>query len=312
MIRPHRLLGAVALVLVPAVALAGYSASSFKKDEKYSKATTYTIAAALDSKPETAWISDPEQEPVGQWVEIDVPAATVDKLGIMNGWQMDDNTRGDYARIKKIKVDMYDLKDMKLQGSAEVVVEDKAGWQAIELPDTKVGTEMLGGKLKLTITEVYPGQDFPNIAVSELLVQLVEFPAENQKLDRDPDTSGAGHGPEMMLDKNPKTFWSATQNTANFAVSGPGYGLASLMITAGPKENARPKTIEMSANGVTVQRTLENLDTPQSVKMPAIVGYTGSTWGSVEVKILDVYPGTTGLPLAITEMQVMAATVEDI
>ena len=71
------------VLLVPALAYAGYEASSFKKEDKLGK-NYWNAPSALDSKTETCWQVDPEQDNAGQWISVDVPSGTdVDKLGMI-------------------------------------------------------------------------------------------------------------------------------------------------------------------------------------------------------------------------------------
>ena len=50
---------------------------------------------------------------------------------------------------------------------------------------------------------------------------------------------------------------------------------------------------------------LENTDSMQFLKVPSVTGYTGSAWGSIEIRVLEVYPGSSeGAELAISELTV--------
>ncbi|MEQ1569813.1 MAG: discoidin domain-containing protein [Myxococcota bacterium] len=291
---------------------AGFEVSSFRKEDKLGK-TYWSAASALDSKMETCWQVDPEQPNVGQWIQMDVPASEVDKIGVVVGWAKDDDTFGDYARIKAAKVEILDGSSGAVVATANVSFEDKNGWQIIDLPDTKIGTEVSGGKVKLTVTDVYPGKDYPSLAVSEVRVHLKEFPAASMTLSRPFDTESGSNSAAMATDGNAKTFWAATAPSANFAMKGPGYGLASLGIQSGPKAFARPKTVEITANQAVVTHVLP--DTPgalQWVLLPCLVGYTGGSWGEVEIKIVDSYPGdvaTNGV--AIAELKLNAGSIEE-
>lgn len=313
MSRVHALLPALILAL-PVAAHAGFEASSFRKEDKLGK-TYWAAASALDSKPETCWQVDPEQQNVGQWIALDVPAAEVDKLGVIIGWAKDDETFGDYARIKAAKIEIMDSGSgtPTVVATANVTFEDKPGWQLVDLPDTKVGGEVLGGRVKLTVTDVYPGRDFPSLAVSEVRVHLKEFPAGSMALSRPFDSEVAPNTAAMATDGNAKTFWAANGPAATFAVKGPGFGLASIGIQSGPKAFARPKTVEITANQAVSKQVLP--DTPgamQWVLLPCLVGYTGGAWGEVEVKILDSYPGdvaTNGV--AIAELKLNAGSIEE-
>ncbi len=301
------------VLCAPLVAEAGYGVSSFKKENQLGK-NYWNAASALDSKPETAWMVDPEQNNNGQWLELDVPTGTdVDKLGVMIGWGKDDETFSDYARLKAAKVEIFDVSGgvPTLVNTADVTFEDKSGWQVVELPDTKIAG--INGKVKVTVVDTYPGKDFPGLAVSEVRVHLKEFPAETFAITRPFDAETPGHGGENVMDGDPKTYWEAPGTTATFGFRANGYGLSSLGIQSVAKGNARPKTLEITANQTTTREVLP--DKPgelQWVLLPCLVGYTGGAWGEIQVKIVDVYPGEDPMKgVAIAEMKAMAGSIEE-
>lgn len=301
-------------LLAPSVALAGYEVSSFKKEDKLGK-NYWNAASALDSKAETCWQVDPEQNNAGQWIQIDTPAGEVDKLGMITGWGKDDETFSDYSRIKAAKVEIFEAGPgtPKLLAETTVTFEDKNGWQVVDLPDTKVGGEVLGGRVRITVTETYPGKDFPNLAVSEARIHLKEFPATSATFGATPSSEAGSNTGDLMMDGNAKTFWAATGSEATFSIKAPGYGLASFGIQSGPKSHARVKTLEITANHATVREVLP--DQPGQVipvLLPCLVGYTGGAWGEVQVKIVDTYPGDVASNgVAIAELKVMAGSIEE-
>jgi hypothetical protein len=294
------------------LAHAGYEASSFRKDERLGK-NYWNAASALDSNLETAWQIDPESENAGEWIALDVPAGEIDKIAMVIGYAKNEDTFTDYARVKTAKVSVFNAgADGGLLGEHTVSFEDKSGWQVVDLPDTRVGGEVLGGRVKVTVVETYPGKDFPNLAISEVRVHMKEFPAESLRLARPPDSEADPNIGDRMVDRDPKTFWAANTDTAVFAVSAPGYGLASLGVTQGPKTHARPKTIELHANQASVTHVLEDKPgTMQWVLLPCLVGYTGGAWGEVEVRIVDAYPGEGMNGSAISELKLSAGSIEE-
>lgn len=313
-----RRLAFVSLVLLPAVALAsGFRASSFKKETRLG-ANYWNIASALDGKMDTCWMVDPESENVGEWFEVDVPRSEVDKLGLVIGWAKDEATFKDYARIKAVKVEMFgDAKaeDVKV-GEATIAFEDKMGMQWIELPDTKVGGEITGGKVRVTVTEVYGGEDYPNLAVSELIVGLKEMDVPSTAIPfRTEPPSVAGHAAAMMTDNNPATFWSGTGDGLEFDIRPEGYGVSSLGIVPGPAGSARPKTVEITVSDITVSVTLPEpkageKPVPTWVNLPSVVGYTGSAWGTIHIKLIDSYPGPKDPNVAIGELKLRYTAYE--
>ncbi len=303
-------LAVMALVLASADAQAGSEASSFKKESRLGS-NYWNAGSAMDSKPETCWQNDPEELVPGSWIAVETPKGTIDKLGVMIGWEKDDETFLDYARLKKALVEIYETGsgDPVKKGEAVVTFADKRGWQVVELPNTKVGGELLGGgRVKITVQEFYPGKDFPNLAVSEVRVQLKEFEAGTLRVTT-PPASGNG---EKLVDGSTRTVWVGDEPSASFAIAAPGYGLSSLGVVQAGKTYARPKTITIKANGNEV--THELADKPgvkQSVLLPYIMGYTGGAWGDIQVDVSEVYPGSQE-KLAIAEVSLMAGSIEEI
>lgn len=301
----------VALVLVPTVADAGFRVSSFKKETRLG-ANFWNVAAALDAKPETCWMVDPEADNVGQWIEVDLPKGTVDKLSVQIGWAKDQGTYKDYTRVKSMRVQVYNTLEEgdKLVADQEVTFEDQYEPQVVDFPDTEIGSDLFGGKLKATITSTYEGDDYPTVALSEFLILLKEMDAK-AKVSSELGAAD-GHDTTSMLDDNPKTFWVSPSkgDGTNFHVEAPGFGVSSIGFEEGPKTHARPKTVEIVANDVTRRYTLEDKAGTQWFLLPAVTGYTGSTWGDVSVTLIDSYPGSTTDAAAIAEVKLKATNYE--
>ena len=51
--------------------------------------------------------------------------------------------------------------------------------------------------------------------------------------------------------------------------------------------------MKVSSSNRSMVHELENTDAMQFVKVPSFTGYTGSAWGEVEIKVLEVYPGSS-------------------
>lgn len=298
-------------VLLPAAALAGATASSFKKETRLG-ANYWNGQSAVDGKLETAWMVPGESTNLGEWIQVDVPRGTVDKLAIVPGWAKDDETWSDHPRIKKAKLDIYccaDSEAMAITGTTEVSFEDKPGWQIIDITDLEVGNELFGGRLRLSVMEIYPGADFPNLAVSELVVHLKEFNAKVSIAESSGEA--AGFPATNAVDENPKTFWVVDPKGAALTFSAPGYGVSSVGFTHGPKEYAHAKVVKITANGREQVTELPNTPGVHFAPVPAVVGYTGSAWGDVQVEIVEVHPGTKP-ELAIAELAVKATNFEGI
>jgi hypothetical protein len=301
-------------LLLPSLALGGFQASSYKKEAR--KGDNYWNAgAALDANPESCWQVDPEDTNEGVWMEMDIPSSEVDKIGAIIGWDKSENAFKDYARIKTAKVQVYNMAGGERKQVVEHTLsfEDKQGWQVIDIPDGKVGGEVHGGKVRITVTEVYPGKDYPNLAVSELRVHLKEFPAETLDIATPPSSEDPQHDGGLMIDGSDRSFYASAggSDPVTMAFRAKGYGLSSLGIQPGKKPYARPKTIEMTANDMPSTHVLEDKPEMQWLLLPAVIGYTGSGWGEVQIKIVDVYEGDPGKGVAIAEVKMMAATIED-
>ena len=265
---------------------------------------------------ETCWQVDPEQETVGQWLELDTQLGEIDQIGAVIGWDKDEESFNDFARIKKLKVEVF-AKTMggapALLGTAEAAFEDKRGWQLVDIPDVKVQGEYLGASVKMTVLETYGGKDYPNLAASELRVHLKEFPADTIQFVQPPSSEDPAHSGADALDGNPKTFWAATGSQATFSVKAPGFGLASLGFHAGPKTHARAKTVKITNQAQSITHTLA--DKPgelQWMLLPNLSGYTGGGWGEVMVEVLDVYPGDEPMNgFAVAELKLTAGSIEE-
>lgn len=294
-------------------AYAGFETSSYKKDARLGD-NYWSASAALDSNLETCWMVDPEQNNRGQWIQLDVPSATVDKLALVSGWDKSDNDFFDYARIKKAKVEVFDMggNSPVLKSETMIDVADQRGWQIFDLTDAKVGGEILGGRVRVTVVEVYEGKDYPNLAVSEVLVHLKEFAAESLELSTPPSDVGSGSG-AALTDGSTRSYWASTPGAEkpSFGVSAPGYGLSRIGLQGGPSSFARAKTIEVQANGSTLTYTMENNATMQWFLLPVMVGYTGSAWNEIQVTVVDVHEGGAGKGVAFSEVKINAATIED-
>ncbi len=303
----------IAALALVSVAYAGFDVSSMRKDSR-SGPSPWGAGAALDSDPATCWMIDGEQDNEGSWIALDVPASEVDKISIVSGWDKSEDSFFDYARIKLARVEVLDMNNGEtVVVDQQITLEDKRGWQHIDLTNGKVGGEVKGGRVRVTVLEVYPGKDYANVAVSEVRVGLKEFPAETGKLTSPPESIEAGHAAELLLDGKDTTFWASEpspEGNPTFKVAAPGYGLASIGIRPGPAPYGRPKTLVLTANDAKVTVTVEDKAVVQWFTLPVIVGYTGGAWGNVSVEITETYPGTNK-GVAIAEVKLNAATIEE-
>ena len=300
------------LALVSADAEAGFKASSFRKESRLGD-NYWNAGSALDSNNETAWMVDPEQKNAGQWIELDTPSGEVDKVGLVVGFAKDDNTFGDYARVKKVRVEAWSVEGSKVTQvlETEASFEDKQEMQIIDIDNARMGGEFGGGRVRITVLEVYDGKDYPNLAVSEVRVFLKEFPAETMQITTYPDDAEDGHGPNFLEDLKDTTWWaSAGSCEAKFEMKASGYGLSTVGIKSHKAPYARPKTVKLTANDFDITHTMKDNQDWQWLLLPTVAGYTGSAWGTITVEIVDCYEGEKGV--AISEVKMNAASIEDI
>lgn len=303
----------LALYLIPSVALAGATASAFKPEHKKG-ANFYNAQAAIDSDATSAWMVPGESPNRGEWIMIDVPKCGIDKIGGILGYAKDKESFTDYGRIKKVKIEVFNQdEDAGLTPGPTVTVDfaDKMEWQVVDInPDMDVGKELFGGKVKITIVDIYDGQDYPNFALSEILLYLKEF-------DTDVTITPAGaedsaHPIDAVKDGSVKTFWAGpTQGAAFTLTSSGGFGISSITFQNGTKDYARVKSVKVSANNKDLVQELPDTDKPQSVRVPSITGYTGGAFGDITFTVLETYPGNKNAgTLAISEMKAMATNFE--
>lgn len=296
------------LILIPAVALAGGRASHHKPENKMG-ANYWAAASAFDGKLETAWMVPGESENKGEWIEIDIPPGEVDKVAIYPGFGKSEESFKDYPRIKQVRVDVYHLDDDQnatVAGTATVDVADKAEMQVIDIADVKRGEGLFGGRVRFTVLDVYDGDDFPNLAVSEMQVMLKEFDARAKVAAVSAEANG--HGMDALTDENPKTFWEAPAGST-LTIDPVGYGISSVGFMSVGKEYSRPKTVEITVQGLTRTTVLPDAPGPQFAYAPTFNGFNGGAFGSVEVKVVDTWPGTNA-NLGVAELKMKATTYE--
>ena len=129
--RTALLLGCAAMLL-PASALAGFRVSSHRTT---GKSNDFAAASAIDDLPSTAWQIDPESEQVGEWIEIDLPKAEVDKIAMMVGWEKSEESWADYGRISEVRLELYSDGDEGMKRVLEKTLsfEDKKGSEMVLL-----------------------------------------------------------------------------------------------------------------------------------------------------------------------------------
>ena len=299
------------VAVMGAPALAGATASAFKKETKLG--TNYWNAgSAIDGRLDTCWQVPGNSENRGEWIMLDIPKGEVDAIGIFPGWGASEEKYEDYARIKELGVEVLcctDSPKMESLFSGTVQFADEARLQFSDMQDVPIGNDLFGGKIRLTIKDIYEGRDFPNVALSEVLIVMKEFDAPVAFDDVPPGADG--HGSDLMQDENAATYWvAAADSTISFTSEG--FGISSIGIQAGPAQYARAQKVRVTANDKVRETELANSADVQYAEVPPVVGYTGSAWGDIVIEILEVYPGTTQADVSIAEFTAKATNYSGI
>lgn len=295
-------------LLIPALAVAGFKTSSHKGSDQ-----TYDAASALDGNLETAWVVNPEDNNVGQYIEIDVPTSSVKGIDIVVGWAKTDEVWTDHARVKAGKIQVYTLDggEPKLVHQQDVSFEDKKDVQTVRFDPKKVGGEFDGGRVRFTITEVYKGKDYDHLAMSEFLVHLEEFDVVSYTLDGMPSSEMDDHMAIEIMDDSTRTYWAASEEgEASFSLDPGSYSVSSVGIYPGPSSMGRPKVVEISQGSSSRTYTLPNKAQWNWLEIPALMGFTGSGFGSVQVKVVETYPGSSSKNASIAEVKMKATYLE--
>ena len=304
------LVGCFLLVSLPAQA--GFRVSSFMKEARLN-ANAWNAASAIDGKLDTCWMVDPEAENIGQWFELDLPMSEVSGLSMHVGWEKSEETFLDYPRVKTVKIEVFTEEESgyKSLGEHSLSFEDKVGAQKVSFAPTKVGSELYGGRVRITIVDMYKGKDYPALAVSEIMVHLKEMDAHSTLVTA-PASSAKGHDAALLVDKNPRAYWAAGEGAtqAEMEIKAEGFGVSGLGVQPGPTSHARPKTLRVTVNNVTKTYTMKDRQVMQWFTLPAVTGYSGSAWGEVKVEVVDVYPARGSGGVAIGELSLRATNFE--
>lgn len=289
---------------------AGATASSFRPESRLG-ANYWNAQAAIDGKSDTAWMVPGNSENTGESITIDIPKGTVDKLGMLVGYAKSEETFQDYARVKSVKLEFFkenlSFEMVRLPEVREITFEDVAEFQVMDFEDVTIESEMGGGRVKITVTEIYPGRDYPNFALGEVLLYMGEFDAA--PVISDISSEASGHISMDMVDDSSRTFWAGDAEGASITFAASGFTLSRVGITPGPRSYARPKTVEVIATGRSHIQQLPDTSGVHWIEIPPVMGYTGSAWGDIQLKILEVYPGSNP-QVAISELDLKATAYE--
>jgi hypothetical protein len=311
-------------------AFAGATVSTFKSESRKPQ-NYWNGGSAIDGDPKTAWMvpgeggsvdalaeitgeaDDTNKYPRGEWIELEAPSgsvSTVESISMIVGYAIDAEKFKDYARIKSVRIDVYEYnKSMKLvqtDRTVKVNFEDKIEMQNLPISGIDIKSEM-GGKFRITVTDIYEGKDYDSFAISELMLYMKDYDAHKVNIS-DVEHGADGSVPEKMSDKNTKTYWLSEDMSTledekiRFGFDAGSATLSRMSIVLGPKSYARPKTIKVYTGGRFVTQELADSTRPQWVWIPSVTGYSGSTWDTVYVEVLDTYPGSKSQQVGIAEI----------
>ncbi len=291
-----------ALSLVPLVipmdAQAGATASAFKPEHRRG-ANYYNAQSAIDGDVKTVWQVPGDSPNLGEWIMIDVPKATVERIGVHVGWAESDERFNDYPRLKEVRIEgftMGDTRELEPAGTTTAVFEDKKDWQVVEIDKLTVGSEFSGGKIKISVVGLFDGEDYPNLAVSEVLLYLEEYETPVALLSASDEVDGKVR--ESMSDENAKSYFLTNTEGATFQVESESHGVSSIGIQAGPSDKGRPKTIKVTANNRSATYEVENTSKMQWFHVPTITGYSGGAFGEIDVHVLETHGGKATVSIA--------------
>lgn len=295
--------------------LAGVLASSHLKVSDRPEGT-YASGNLVDGKLETPWIEGAEESGVGETFTLDLPRAEVKKVMIFPGHGQDQRMFEKYSRLKEVSLSFFtvdDKRNPKPLKQQNFTFEDSFRFQEIPVTDVKLGDELFGGTVTVTIRSVYPGKDFKDTAVAEVRVVLDEWPAQLDASETSPTLTGSAK--ENLVDADLKTAWVADSSAKEpfVVLSAPEFGICAVVLTAGDAKDlkkantySRPKDIVIEIDNITVNYTLKDTLEPQRIDLPSRFGYTGSLFTPLKITVKSVYPGTKASNLSISEISLLA------
>lgn len=125
-------------------------------------ANSYDVSNLSDNNPSTAWVEGKEDYGIGEYLEFETYPNTNTFYAILNGYQSDKKTWQANSRIKRLKVMQRD------KIICIIELQDKMGIQTFEIIDENNLFDEDGDKIRLVIDEVYEGDKYKDVAISEL------------------------------------------------------------------------------------------------------------------------------------------------
>jgi hypothetical protein len=123
----------------------------------------YKVANLADDNPTTAWVEGHADYGIGEYVEfVGFEGFADSEINILNGYQASRSSWENNSRVKQLKFSVNG-KDFFILELADVM-----GTQSFQLPKEVEKACEKGGKIRMTILDVYPGLKWKDTAISEI------------------------------------------------------------------------------------------------------------------------------------------------
>lgn len=143
----------------------------------------YSISNLLDMDFTTAWVEGSGGDGTGEWIEIDLGGFSVAYIGILNGYTKDENTYFGNSRVREVGYELtYDQEESSysyFSGDVGEIVDltdtpwtefdDNNFYQFVQTIYSS-GMEKPIKKIRLEILDVYPGDDYDDLCITELII----------------------------------------------------------------------------------------------------------------------------------------------
>jgi hypothetical protein len=130
----------------------------------------------------TTWVSRGKNNGIGEKIEIKLNKSPLSSIGLINGNMIDSNSYYDYSRAKKVRID---LEIVDYRDSTKTVTKTEE-MQLDDIKYSKINNDNFAkmvstiadygdgftqvNKITITILDVYKGNKYPNICITEILL----------------------------------------------------------------------------------------------------------------------------------------------
>ena len=143
----------------------------------------YGLSNLLDMDFTTAWVEGSSGDGTGEWIEIDLSEFSVAYIGIMNGYTKDESTYYENSRVREVGIELtYDQEESSYSyysgDIAEIVDLADIPWTGVDDSNFFIfvqsiyssGMEKPISKIRLEILDIYPGDDYDDLCITELII----------------------------------------------------------------------------------------------------------------------------------------------